>query len=188
MKITLSSALLCTVLAAAPASAQTVVPVSHFDSVELEGGGHVVIRYGQAQQVRLIQGSTEFTRFTVEGGGKLRIEDCRDDCPHHYNLEVEITTSHIEALAVDGGGAIESEAGFPAPRELDVAINGGGKIDTRTINAERVTAAVDGGGDIRVQAEKELTAAVNGGGRIRYWGDPKVTQAIDGGGKVERGE
>jgi hypothetical protein len=188
MKITLASALFCTVLAAVPASAQSVVPVSHFDSVELEGGGRVILRYGDTQQVRLIEGSAEYTRFTVEDGGKLRIDTCSHDCPHHYDLEVEITTPHIEALAVDGGGDINSEDGFPASQRITLAIEGGGKIDTRSIGAEHATAAVDGGGDIRVRAEKELTAAINGGGVVRYWGNPHVTQAIDGGGEVERGE
>lgn len=188
MKITLTSALLCMVLASAPAVAQSVVPVPHFNSVELEGGGHVVVRYGDAQQVRLIQGSTQFTRFTVEDGDKLRIEDCRDECPRHYELQVEITTPRIDALAIDGGGAIDSEGSFPAPHRLAVAIEGGGRIDTRAMNAERATAAINGGGVIRLRAETELTAAINGGGNIRYWGNPRVTQAIDGGGAVERGD
>jgi hypothetical protein len=188
MKIVRSSALLCASLLSASAWAQSVVPTPHFDSVELEGGGHVVIRYGDAQQVRLIQGSTEFTRFRVEDGGKLRIDACNRDCPHRYDLEVEITTPRIEALAVDGGGAIDSEGGFPSPHRLALAIEGGGKIDARAMNAERATAAIDGGGVIRVRAEAELTAAINGGGNIRYWGDSRVTQVIDGGGEVQRGD
>jgi hypothetical protein len=32
-----------------------------------------------------------------------------------------------------------------------------------------------------------LTAAVNGGGEIRYWGNPVVTTAIQGGGTVRPG-
>ncbi len=160
----------------------------HFDSVELEGGGHAVIRYGDVQQVRLIRGSTAYTHFTVEDGRKLRIDACNSDCPRNYDLEVEITTPHIEALAVDGGGAIDSEGGFQPPHRLGLAIEGGGKIDARAMNAESATAAIDGGGVIRVRAERELRAAINGGGNIRYWGNPRVTQAIDGGGEVERGE
>lgn len=188
MKLLPTAAFLCTVLLSAPSWAQTIVPTPHFDAIELEGGGHVVIRYGDAQQVRLIQGSTEYTRFTVEDGGKLRIDTCRSDCPHHYDLDVEITTPRIDALAVDGGGAIDSEGEFPAPQRLALAIEGGGKIDTRAMNAEHATAAIDGGGVIRVRAEKELTAAINGGGNVRYWGDPRVTRVIDGGGEVQRGD
>jgi hypothetical protein len=188
MKITLSSVLLCVVLVSAPARAQDVVSVPHFDSVELEAGGHVVVRYGDVQEVRLISGSTQFTRFTVEDGRKLRIDACNDDCPRHYDLQVEITTPHIDALAVDGGGVIDSEGGFPAPHRLALAIEGGGKIDARAMNAERATVAIDGGGVIDVRAESELTAAINGGGNIRYWGNPRVTQAIDGGGEVRHGD
>jgi Putative auto-transporter adhesin, head GIN domain len=188
MKITPISVLFGAALLSVPAWAQEVVPTPHFDSVELEGGGHVVVRYGDAQQVRLIQGSTRFTRFTVEEGHKLRIDACKDNCPHRYDLEVEITTPNIDALAVSGGGAIDSEGNFPAPHRLALAIDGGGKIDARAMNAEHAEAAVDGGGDIRVRAEKELTAAIDGGGMIRYWGNPRVTQAIDGGGEVRPGE
>lgn len=190
MKITITfmSALLSAGLVTAPSWAQSVVPVPHFDSIELEGGGHVVVRYGDTQQVRLMQGSVNFTHFTVEEGRKLRIDACNHDCPHHYDLEVEITMPRIEALAVDGGGTIDSEGGFPPPHRLTLAIEGGGKIDTRTMSAERATAAIDGGGVIRLRAESELTAAINGGGDIRYWGNPRVTQAIEGGGEVRQGD
>jgi hypothetical protein len=188
MKITLTSAILCSALLSIPALAQEMISVPHFDSVGLEGGGHVVVRYGDVQKVRLIQGSTQFTRFTVDDGHNLRIEACRGDCPRHYDLQVEIVTPQIKGLAVDGGGAIESEGNFPASHGLDLAIEGGGDIDARAMDAQRAEAAINGGGLIRVRAEGELTAAINGGGNIRYWGNPRVTQAIDGGGEVQRGE
>ncbi|MGH6876399.1 MAG: GIN domain-containing protein [Rhizomicrobium sp.] len=175
-------------LAVAPALAQQVVRVAPFDSVELEGGGHVIVKHGGVQQVRLISGSTAFTRFSVDDSRKLRIDACNNDCPHRYNLEVEITTPRIDALAVSGGGAIDSTGGFPPPRTLALAVSGGGTIDTRAMDADSATAAVDGGGTIRVRADGKLTAAVHGGGKIHYWGNPQVTQAIDGGGAVDRGD
>lgn len=178
----------CTLLlAAAPVSAQELVRVAPFDSVELEGGGHVIVRHGDVQEVRLLRGSTALTRFTVDGSGKLRIEACKDDCPAHYDLQVEITTPHIHGLAISGGGAIDSDGNFPSDR-LGLAVEGGGAIDTRSMNVEKAEAAVEGGGVIRVRANAELTAAVNGGGEIRYWGDPRVTQAVNGGGEIRRGE
>ncbi|HEY3639260.1 MAG TPA: DUF2807 domain-containing protein [Rhizomicrobium sp.] len=183
----LGAVLLSTVLAA-PVLAQTTVPVPSFNSVELEGGGRVAVKYGNEQQVRLIKGSTEYTHFTVEQDGQLRIDACNRNCPAHYDLEVEIMTPKIEGLAISGGGAIESVGEFPAPHKLGVAIDGGGTIDARALDAEDVSAAIDGGGMIRVKAEGKLTAAIDGGGLIRYWGNPKVTQAIDGGGEVSRGD
>lgn len=183
--------LLCTALTlvgATPVVAQQLVPVGHFDSVELEGGGHVIVRSGDVQQVRLVQGSLAYTHFTVNGEGKLRIDACNNDCPNHYDLQVEITTPRINALAISGGGAIESAGDFASSRHLALAIDGGGTIDARSVDAERAEAAVDGGGLIKLRAHGELTAAVDGGGEIRYWGNPHVTQAIDGGGEVKRGE
>jgi hypothetical protein len=179
---------LAALLAAAPVSAQTVVPLRPFDSVELEGGGHVVLRYGKVQQVRLLRGSTAFTRFVVDQPGKLRIEACDDDCPRHYDLEVDIAAPRINALAISGGGAIDGAGGFPPARKLALAVEGGGTIDARELDCHMATAAVNGGGLIRLKADDQLTAVINGGGKIRYWGNPRVTQAIDGGGRVERGE
>jgi hypothetical protein len=181
------AALAVALLPVTPAAAQQLVQVASFDSVELEGGGHVVIKHGDVQQVRLVQGSTAFTRFVVEREGKLRIEACNNNCPHHYDLEVEITTPRIKALAVSGGGAINSTGNFPATN-LALAVEGGGMIDVRAIDARNAEAAVNGGGVIKLKANGQLTAAVDGGGEIRYWGNPRVTQAIDGGGEIERGE
>jgi hypothetical protein len=174
-----------------PASAQQVVPVGPFDSIELEGGGHVVVQPGDVQRVKLVQGSLAYTRFTVDGEHKLRIRACdnnNNDCPHHYDLKVEITTPRVDALAISGGGAIESAGNFAPARHLALAIEGGGTIDARSLDAERAEAAIDGGGVIKLRAHGELTAAIDGGGEIRYWGNPHVTQAIDGGGEIERGE
>jgi hypothetical protein len=180
---------LCTLLLpATPVSAEEFVRVAPFDSIELEGGGHVVVKSGDVQSVRLVQGSLAYTHFTINSGRKLRIEACNRDCPHHYDLQVEITTPHIEGLAISGGGAIDSDGSFPAERKLALAVDGGGSIDTRTMEVDKAQAAVDGGGVIKLKANGELTAAIDGGGEIRYWGNPHVTQAIDGGGEIRRGD
>ncbi|HEY1614227.1 MAG TPA: DUF2807 domain-containing protein [Rhizomicrobium sp.] len=173
----------------AGAHAQTVVPAPPFSSIELEGGGHIVLKHGNTQQIRLLKGSTEFTRFIVEerNPGKLRIEACNKDCPHQYDLEIEITTPDIQGVAISGGGAIESGAGFPAQHNLSAAVEGGGRIDMRAMSVANATAAVDGGGKIMIKADDELTAAIHGGGSIRYWGSPKVTEAVEGGGEVKQG-
>jgi hypothetical protein len=60
-------------LAAAPLAAAETVPVPAFRSVELRGGGDIVVRRGPAQ-VTLLQGSTQFTRFWVDPEGQLKID------------------------------------------------------------------------------------------------------------------
>jgi hypothetical protein len=135
-----------------------------------------------------VQGSPAYTHFTVSGGRKLRIEACNRDCPHHYDLEVEITTPRVNGLAISGGGAIESAGNFAPEDHVALAVDGGGKIDVRSMDADDAEAAVNGGGEIRLKAHGNLTAAIDGGGESRYWGNPHVTQAIDGGGEIRRGD
>lgn len=185
MKSTLLAlALLC----AAPAMAQAAetVTVGHFNGVALNGGGQVVLRHGATQSVVLRKGSTQYTHFTIKDGHTLKIDACDENCPHNYDLEIEITSPDIQSVAINGGGTINTEGSFPATAQMTAAINGGGDIDVTAISAKDATAAVNGGGDIKLTASANLTAAVMGGGEIAYRGHPQVTQAIRGGGSVER--
>jgi hypothetical protein len=163
-----------------------VVPVGQFDSVGLHGGGHVVLRYGTRERVTLLKGSMQYTHIAVENGRSLRIDTCNDNCPMRYELEVEIVMPRVTAVAITGGGHIESAPGFPTQGTITAAIHGGGNIDIRTIDATDATAAVDGGGRIRLRSDRHLTAAVNGGGSVGYSGAAEVTSAINGGGSVHR--
>ncbi|MGH6870498.1 MAG: GIN domain-containing protein [Rhizomicrobium sp.] len=174
---------------AAPACAQTVVPTPAFDSVELEGGGHVTIKHGDVQRVTIVKGSTQYTRIGTEmlQPRKLKIDACNENCPQHYDLEIVIETPSIAAVAISGGGHIETAGAFPGQHAVTAAIEGGGHVDLRSIDADNATAAVEGGGHIELRAEKHLTAAVDGGGHITYWGSPEVTEAVNGGGEVSRG-
>ncbi|HTQ14300.1 MAG TPA: DUF2807 domain-containing protein [Rhizomicrobium sp.] len=169
------------------ASAQTAVPVPPFTSVELRGGGHVVLKYGPAQRVTLLKGDLGHTSFEVRDGHKLVIDACNRSCWGRYDLEIEIVTPRIAGAAVDGGGHVESAGGFPAQGRIDAAVEGGGHVDLRTIDAASAEAAVDGGGHVLIRAEHALNAAVNGGGSIEYWGNPQLTSAVNGGGSVSRG-
>ena len=176
-----------TTLAIPAAHAQETVSVEPFRNVELRGGGHILLRRGSEQRVTLLRGSSRFTRVHVRENGQLVIDTCDEDCPRHYDLEIEIVTPRIAGVAVSGGGKIESARGFGRQEEIAAAVEGGGHIDIRSIDAERADAAVNGGGHIELRAERRLEAAVNGGGHIAYWGDPAVTSAVDGGGSINRG-
>jgi hypothetical protein len=170
----------------APALALEVVPVPSFRSVELRGGGDVLVRPGPVQRVTIVEGSTRFTRVRVGRDGRLTIDACNERCPHSYRLRVEIESPRVPDLAVAGGGVVHAAGGFAAQRDLAAAVNGGGKVDARAIDAIDVSAAVNGGGEVDVRPRSTLSAAVNGGGAIRYWGNPQVTSAVMGGGSVQR--
>lgn len=174
-------------LASAPALASEFVPVPPFNSIQLRGGGVVSVVPGPVQRVTILEGSSQVTRMEVEPSGRLRIDTCNDRCPERYRLRVEIQSPRVPDLAIDGGGQINAAGGFRPQRELSAAINGGGRIDARSVEAADVSAAVNGGGELLVRPRAELSAAVNGGGHVRYWGNPMVSSAIHGGGAVSPG-
>ena len=181
------SLLVVALAASAPAVAAEVVPLPSFHSVELRGGGTVFVAPGAAERVTVVQGSTQFTTFRMERDGELKIDACNQRCPRHYNLVIRIESPRVPALAVSGGGLITTQPGFPAQSELAAAVRGGGRIDARSLDAMKVAAAVDGGGDLLVRARSSLAASVNGGGDIRYWGSPAVASSTRGGGSIDRG-
>jgi hypothetical protein len=190
----ISAALALALLAApAPAAAQTVVPVGKFSSVQLKGGGEVRLRHGPVQRVTILEGSTAYATIALKDDGKrgnreqLVIQACNRNCPRIYKLKVEIVTPDLKAVAVSGGGTMQTVGSFPSGDSLAVAVNGGGHIDVRSARTESVAAAVSGGGTIFAHPRASLAAAVRGGGEIRYWGDPSVVTSVQGGGTVKRG-
>lgn len=170
----------------APALATEQVPVAPFRSVQLRGGGEVTIRPGPAQRVVIVEGSSRITRLRVERDGRLKIDVCDGNCPRNYRLRIDIQSPHAPDVAIAGGGLIRAAGGFAPQRRLAAAIAGGGKIDVGAVQADRVEAAVHGGGLVSVRARSALSAAVNGGGEVRYAGNPSVSSAINGGGAVHR--
>jgi hypothetical protein len=170
----------------APVLATENVPVPAFRSVELSGGGEVVVVPGPTQRVTILEGSSQFTSMQVLRGGKLRILTCNNNCPHRYRLRIEVQDPNVPDLAINGGGLISVRNGFRPQSQISVAINGGGKIDTLAVDAGTASAAVHGGGELLVRARGMLSAAINGGGVIRYAGNPQISTAIAGGGVVSR--
>ena len=170
--------------AAAPAVATEVVSLPQFRSVELRGGGDIVVRPGPVQRVTILEGSSQFTQFHVEPYRKLRIDACNNRCPRHYRLRIQIESPQVPDVAIAGGGAIRATGGFAPQSQLSAAVHGGGEIDLRAVQAASVSAAINGGGQISVAARNSLSAAVNGGGEIRYAGNPQVSMAVHGGGVV----
>jgi Putative auto-transporter adhesin, head GIN domain len=183
MKAFLSAAAL--LAAAAPAAAQTPVRVPSFDSLELRGGGEVTVRYGRDQSVTIVGGDPSLASITVDDDHDLVIRPCRSSC-RNQRLRVEVVTPELDAIAIDGGGQIRTEAGFAQRRMLALAVNGGGSLDARTMPADTVAGAINGGGRIRTSPLRTLAAAIHGGGAITYAGDPSTTVSIDGGGTVTR--
>ena len=173
--------------ATAPAMAAEQIPLPHFRSVQLEAGGDVHIVPGAVQRVTLVQGSREFTSFSMRRDGQLVIRtSCNGRCPHNYPLRIEIESPDVPDVAINAGGRIVAARGFGLQRQLSAAVSAGGTIDLRAVEADEVSAAINAGGDIFVHPRQTLAAAVNAGGDIHYTGDPRVEMAVHDGGAVRR--
>jgi hypothetical protein len=157
-----SAAIAIAVAAPLAATAQTVMPVDKFTSVELHGGGTITIRQGPVQRVTMVSG---------DPGGS-----------HH--LDVEIETPVLNGVGIHGGGHITAHGAFPAQSAVSAVIHGGGDIDMKDVPAQSASAAIHGGGKISVAAQNNLSAEIYGGGAIRYIGQPAVNSTIHGGGTV----
>ena len=171
-----------------PVAAAELVPVPAFRTIQLRGGGSVVVRPGPAQRVAIVNGSSQFTRVRVERNGQLRIDACNARCPQRYDLRIEIHSPTAPDAAISGGGAITFAPGFAPQGDFSVAVNGGGQVDARSLRAANVSAAVNGGGRVLAGHSSHLSAAVSGGGEVRYAGNPHVSSVVNGGGVVRRGD
>jgi hypothetical protein len=170
-----------------PASAAELVQLPAFESVQLRGGGSVVVRRGPAQRVTILNGSSAYTQMSVNHRGQLTIDACNHHCPRQYNLQIEIQSPDAPDAAISGGGSISFAPGFAPQGDFSVAVNGGGQIDARALSAAKVSAAINGGGRILSGDSEHLSAAVSGGGEVRYTGSPHVSSVVNGGGAVRRG-
>lgn len=171
-----------------PAIAAEVIPVPQFGSVQLRGGGEVILRHAPVQRVTIVEGSSQYTRIRMVRDGQLEIDACNARCPRNYDLQVLIESPRVPVVAVSGGGSITAERGFRPQERITAAVSGGGEIDIRAVPVGTVSAAINGGGDIQVQPRSSLAGAVNGGGVIRYWGNPTVSSVVNGGGLIRRGQ
>lgn len=171
----------------APGTAQTVVPLAPFRSVELRNGGKVILRHGPVQRVTLLKGTPDYTQVTIVGGDRLVIDRCINNCPRAYELEIEIITPDIAGISVAHGGTIASQGNFPRLAEIGVDVSNGGTIDIRSMTVDSVTASVDQGGRIFTKPQAVMSASVRQGGIITYWGDAKVTSSVKHGGVVTKG-
>jgi hypothetical protein len=158
-----------------------------FSAVELRNGGTVNLVHGPSQRVTLRKGDPEQIAITIGADRRLVIDRCPRQCQRRHDLEVDVETPGLAAIAVAEGGTIQSRGEFPLQPKVRVDISQGGTIDIRSMAAANVTASVYSGGRIFTQAGAALSARVEQGGNVTYWGDPVVQSSVRSGGVVVQG-
>jgi hypothetical protein len=187
------AAALLGLVVAAPAAAQTNIPVGPFRTIELNGAGRVLVRHAAVQQVRILQGNARISNIHLADGqrarsGRLIVDTCPNRCPIGYRLIVQIDTPDVDGLGVNGDGRIEVAPGFSRRGSIALGVNGKGRIDARAMAAAEASAGVNGDGEISLGRADRLVAGVNGKGRILYRGHPRLTSGVQGGGRVEQAD
>ena len=172
----------CVLVTLAGAAASQPVAVAPFRSVELRNGGEVLVRYGAAQRVETLAGSP---RITVGAGGRLVIDN--GDSPHSPRPRIAVVTPILDAAAVNEGGKLVVQGGFPPQPALTARVANGGMLDLRRFAVDGVTASVNQGGIILVRPVGRLDASISQGGNVTYWGNPVVKTSVKAGGAVARG-
>lgn len=179
--------ILATLFLTASRPIQTPLQLPPFSSIQVRNGGHVVLRSAPAQRLTVLQGSLDYTRVAVTGGGVLVIDRCSVHCPPGYELEIEILMPNVSRLSLANGGRIQTLGSFGAQANLAAAVAHGGTIDVRSMAVDKVDATVEQGGRILTVPQGSLFARVTQGGVITYWGNPRVESSVQHGGIVGRG-
>ena len=176
--------LAASMLAPAAGEASPELEMPPFDSLQLQGGGLIILRHGPNQKLHLKKGSLDITPVRQ---GVLVIDACKPSCAQGQGLVLEVVTPRLRSLGVIGGGRIEAQGAFPKQDRIGASVAGGGVLDARSLPAREVSASIKNGGSVLVRAESVLDARIVGGGEIRFWGDPSiVNRSTDGSGTVQR--
>ena len=164
MKNLLLSALL-SLLALAPALAQTVRAVPTFHAIKVSGGIELTLTAGAAQRVEVSTepaGLAQYLTTTVENGTlTLRYEHPRGNARGQH-LRVAVTADQLTALAASGGAAVTARGGFAAPTfALDAS---SGSAVRAELTTRDLTVSQDGGSVVTLNGQAaKLTLSVNGG-------------------------
>lgn len=146
------------------------------EEVAIHGSGDVTVDKLAAEDFELrIDGSGDFAAM-----GEVEYLDVRihgsGDCEFHDLKSEEVF------IRIHGSGdlVLDGKTGM-----LDAGIYGSGNIDARDLEAADVDINVFGSGDSRVTATERLTATVNGSGDVTYYGNPKdIDRQVRGTGRI----
>ena len=161
--------------------------INEFKSVKLKSSSNVfitqgspfkVIVKGQANIISNIETDIQDDRWEIE------FEDCMKD---YTKLNIYITMPDIQKLKVDGSGSIQGVNEFDVD-EIELKVDGSGKMDVKLSDATKVIADISGSGEIKLAGTANLIDIEIGGSGDVYAFDLETNIAnvkINGTGDVE---
>ena len=145
------------------------------------------VSYSENVKIRVTAPS--FDGLDVAGSGTIRamtaVKADKMDVDVSGSGNVYLPQGEFGALICDISGSGGIELGGTATT-LKANVAGSGEIDSKSLTANALDAAISGSGTITCNVTQTLKADVAGSGEVLYLGQPTVDADVSGSGKVKR--
>lgn len=140
--------------------------VDVFNSIELDANAEVLLTQGPAQLMRVEGQRNILDVLTTEvRRGMLQVNTDRS-LGEHNPVRLFITVPSVEALTINGSGAINGQNMMNA-EDLRLELNGSGEINLQT-QARSLQGILQGSGDIKLRgSSNELIVNIGGSGDVQ---------------------
>lgn len=163
--------------------------VRSFDELRLKVDGDVYLTQGPAKEIRIeAQRNILDIIETDVRNHRLEVTFGRHWVNRHNGIRIYITTPDINALTVDGSGSIVGENALTT-HDLNLYINGSGRIDLEIERCDQLNSDINGSGDIYLEGGScEIhDVDISGSGKVRAFSllSRNVDVNISGSGNCE---
>lgn len=178
--------------------------MNDFRKIDVSGFYNVNVVKGAKFSIEIEATSNDHKLISlINRNGVLAISYLRPNA-QNYPIEVNIVMPELDAFSVAGALERGKIANFKGEDlfvlidgsanmnvencnydELELKLNGAGKIDALKSKSKNASAILSGAGIILVNATELLNAEVSGAGAIKYSGSPKLKTSTSGVGTIK---
>ncbi|CAN5910792.1 head GIN domain-containing protein [soil metagenome] len=160
--------------------------VDVFNAIELNTSAEVLLTQGPSQQVR-VEGQRNILDVltTQVRRGRLQI-DTDKSLGKHNPIRIYITVPNVEALTINGSGAINGQ-NMLSVEDLRLEVSGSGEMDVHA-RASNIQSIIEGSGDIKLRGSSNgLIVNVGGSGNVQAFdlATERAEVVINGSGDCE---
>lgn len=140
--------------------------VDVFNAIELNTSAEVLLTQGPSQQVRVEGQRNILDVLTTEvRRGRLQI-DTDKSLGEHNLIRIYITVPNVEALTINGSGAINGQ-NMMSVEDLRLEVSGSGEMDIHA-RASNIQSIIEGSGDIKLRGSSNgLIVNIGGSGDVQ---------------------
>jgi len=161
--------------------------VGDFSGIAVRSGIDLIVKQGDQRTVviEIDENLQEYIITEVESGILNIYVQKNARINKSSAMDAHVTVKQLEKLSVSGGGDVQSQ-GLINADDMSIALSGGGDLQF-DLKANRAKCAVSGGGDVSLDADiREFEAALSGGGDLHFDGDLGLLDlSMSGGGDAK---